>query len=98
MFQKGANWWTLQQGVTSLEDLAECSVELLTSLPGIDEEGAAKIKERAAELAVEKREEEERARAEAEAAEQAAAAQAAAGEAPAAAEEAASESTEGSPE
>ena len=26
----------LQQGVTSLEDLAECPVEMLTSLPGID--------------------------------------------------------------
>jgi N utilization substance protein A len=63
----------LQQGVTSLEDLAECSVELLTSLPGIDEDGAARIQERAAQLAVEKREEEERARAEAEAAERAAA-------------------------
>ena len=58
----------LQQGVTSLEDLAACSVDLLTSLPGIDEAGAARIKARAAELAVEKREEDERTRAAAEAA------------------------------
>jgi N utilization substance protein A len=74
----------LQQGVASLEDLAECSVELLTSFPGIDEGGATRIKERAAELIVVKEEEEERQRAEAEAAEAAAAAeQAAAEEAPA---------------
>ena len=59
----------LQQGVTSLEDLAECQVDLLTSLPGIDEAGAAQIQARAAELAVEKQEEDERLRAEAEAAE-----------------------------
>ena len=77
----------LQQGITSLEDLAECPADLLTSLPGIDEAGAANIKARAVELAVEKREEEEeRARAEAEAqaeAEAAAqAAQAAASESP----------------
>lgn len=58
-----------QQGVTSLEDLAECQVDLLTSLPGIDEAGAAQIQARAAELAVEKQEEDERLRAEAEAAE-----------------------------
>ncbi len=58
----------LQQGVTSLEDLAECQVDLLTSLPGIDEAGAAQIQARAAELAVEKQEEDERLRAEAEAA------------------------------
>jgi N utilization substance protein A len=55
----------LQQGITSLEDLAECSDELLTSLPGIDEEGAARIKERAVELTEEKKQEEERAREEA---------------------------------
>jgi N utilization substance protein A len=87
----------LQQGVTSLEDLADCSVELLTSLPGIDENGAAQIKARASELTVEKREEEERARVEAEAAEQAAAAapasEGANPEAPVASTE---ESTEGS--
>jgi N utilization substance protein A len=84
----------LQQGITSLEDLAECQSDLLTSLPGIDEQGSAAIKARALELAEQKRiEEEERARQEAEeqarlAAEQAAAAEAAAaqegeGEAPA---------------
>jgi len=76
----------LQQGVTSLEDLANCPDELLTSLPGIDEAGATAIRERAAELAIRKREEEEeaarleaeRAAAEAEAAEAAALAAAAA--------------------
>ena len=57
----------LQQGITSLEDLAECTVDVLTALPGIDEEGASKIKERAGELiAVKAAEEEERARVEAE--------------------------------
>ncbi|MGH0034246.1 MAG: transcription termination factor NusA [Myxococcota bacterium] len=76
----------LQQGITSLEDLSECQNELLTSLPGIDEAGAAAIKARALELAEQKRiEEEERARQEAEEqarleAEQAAAAEAAAAE------------------
>jgi hypothetical protein len=78
----------LQRGITSLEDLAECQSELLASLPGIDEAGAEAIKGRAAELAVEKAEEE--ARAEAEAAAEAAAAEAAAAEA-AAAETAATE-------
>jgi N utilization substance protein A len=57
----------LQQGITSLEDLSECDSELLTSLPGIDEEGATAIRTRAAELAVRKlAEEEEEARLEAE--------------------------------
>ncbi len=57
----------LQQGITSLEDLAECPVELLSSLPGIDDSGAALIQSRALELAEEKkRQEEERARLEAE--------------------------------
>ena len=57
----------LQQGITSLEDLAECQAELLTSLPGIDGAGAQSIKELAAELAVRKQaEEEEEARLEAE--------------------------------
>jgi N utilization substance protein A len=60
----------LQRGITSLEDLAECQLELLASLPGIDEAGAEAIKQRAAELAVEKAE--EAARAEAEAAAEAA--------------------------
>jgi N utilization substance protein A len=73
----------LQQGITSLEDLAECQPELLTSLPGIDEAGAQRIRERAAELAVRKREEEEeQARQEAERAAQEAAAAAAAAQAP----------------
>jgi transcription termination/antitermination protein NusA len=59
----------LQQGITSLEDLANCDVELLTQMPGIDEAGAAAIKRRAAELATQKRQqEEEAARREAEAA------------------------------
>jgi len=57
----------LQQGITSLEDLAECPIELLTSLPGIDDRGAAAIQARAVELAERKRqEEEERERLEAE--------------------------------
>ena len=57
----------LQQGITSLEDLVNCPTELLTSLPGIDEAGSQRIKARAAELAVKKREqEEEQARLEAE--------------------------------
>ena len=56
----------LQQGVTSLEDLAECQSELLTSLPGIDSTGADEIKAKAAVLAVQKAEEEEQARIEAE--------------------------------
>jgi N utilization substance protein A len=66
----------LQQGITSLEDLADCQAELLMSLPGIDAAGAQNIKERAAVLAVQKAEEEEQARLEAErlAAEEAAAA------------------------
>jgi N utilization substance protein A len=59
----------LQQGITSLEDLAHCDVELLTQMPGIDEAGAAAIKKRAGELAQQKRkQEEEAARRDAEAA------------------------------
>ena len=80
----------LQRGITSLEDLADCESELLASLPGIDEAGAEAIKQRAAELAVEKAEEAARAAAEAAAAEAAAAA-AAAAEAAAASETAAEE-------
>jgi transcription termination/antitermination protein NusA len=73
----------LQRGITSLEDLARCETELLSSLPGIDEAGATSIKEKAAELAVVKAEEEARAAAEAaEAAEAEAAAAAAAAAAP----------------
>jgi N utilization substance protein A len=57
----------LQQGITSLEDLSECAVDVLTALPGIDEQGAGLIKARAGELiAVKAAEEEERARREAE--------------------------------
>jgi len=51
----------LQQGIASLEDLAQCQAELLTQLPGIDEAGAERIKARAGELAVKKAEEEARA-------------------------------------
>ncbi len=91
----------LQQGVTSLEDLADLQIELLTSIPGIDQAGAEKIKENAIILAERKRieEEEEAARLEAEriAAEKAAvelaAAEAAAAEA-AAAEAAEQQATE----
>jgi N utilization substance protein A len=84
----------LQQGITSLEDLANCDTELLTSMPGIDTQGAANIKARAVELAERKRiEDEAKAQAEAEAlalaAAEAAAAEAAAREAAAAAEQAA---------
>jgi len=48
----------LQQGVTSLEDLANLPSEMLTVLPGIDEAGARAIKTRAAELAEERRRQE----------------------------------------
>ncbi len=57
----------LQQGITSLEDLAECAVEVLTQLPGIDDDGAAAIKTKAAELvSVKAEEDEEKARQQAE--------------------------------
>jgi N utilization substance protein A len=86
----------LQQGITSLEDLSSCESELLSSLPGIDAEGAESIKANAADLAVRKAAEEqerlETERLEAEAA-AAAAAEAAAAEA-AAGEAAAIETTE----
>ena len=60
----------LQQGIASLEDLNECPIEMLTSLPGIDEAGAAAIQTKALEVAERKREEEaEQARLEAEEAE-----------------------------
>jgi N utilization substance protein A len=73
----------LQQGITSLRDLAACPPEMLTQLPGIDEAGAQAIKRKAAELA-DRREAEERARLEAErAAREAAAVAAAAPPAPA---------------
>jgi len=45
----------LNQGVTSLDDLAQQPVELLMQLPGIDEAGATAVKQRAAELATEQR-------------------------------------------
>ncbi len=73
----------LQQGVMSLKDLSGASLELLTSFPGIDEEGAGRIKVRAEELIEVKVEEEEQQRLEAEA--EAAAAVVAAAEAAAAA-------------
>jgi N utilization substance protein A len=71
----------LQQGLTSLDDLARCASELLTSLPGIDEAGAQRIKARAAELAEAKRRED--AEAAAREAQEAAAREAAAKESPA---------------
>ncbi len=79
----------LQQGVTSLEDLAECAVDVLTQLPGIDDDGAAAIKTKAAELvSVKAAEDEERAAREAEEAERLEAEQAqAAAQAPAASPE-----------
>ena len=49
----------MQQGITSLEDLAACEVDVLTQLPGIDEEGAERIKANAVVLAERKREEDE---------------------------------------
>ncbi|HME73025.1 MAG TPA: transcription termination factor NusA [Myxococcota bacterium] len=78
----------LQRGITSLEDLAECDGEFLSSLPGIDDAGAAAIKARALELAREKLEQEareaaERAAEEVRLAAEAAAAAAAAAAAPA---------------
>ncbi|MFQ5415739.1 MAG: transcription termination factor NusA [Myxococcota bacterium] len=51
----------LQQGITSLEDLAACPTDLLSSLPGIDDEGTAGIQAKALELAERKRVEEEEA-------------------------------------
>jgi N utilization substance protein A len=96
----------LQRGVTSLEDLAGCDPEFLSSLPGIDETGAAAIKAKAGELAIVKAAEEARLAEEAAAAE-AAAAEAAAAEAAAQAAAAQAESeaqseseaeTEASPE
>ena len=86
----------LQQGITSLEDLAACPLELLTSLPGIDEAGARAIQQRALELAERKKVEEEAARVEAArvAAETAAAAAAASAAAAAAAAAAATAAPE----
>jgi N utilization substance protein A len=44
----------LDHGVASLEELAEAETDLLTSIPGISEAGAASVKARAQELALEK--------------------------------------------
>ncbi len=61
----------LQQGITSLEDLSQCTNEVLTALPGIGEAGAESIKSTAAELiSVKVTEDEERVQREAEAEEQ----------------------------
>jgi N utilization substance protein A len=51
----------LQQGITSLEDLAHCEIDMLIQMPGIDEAGAVAIRKRAAELALQKRRQEEEA-------------------------------------
>jgi N utilization substance protein A len=61
----------LQLGITSLEDLAECPIELLLQLPGISEEGVTSIQARSLELVVRRDEEEEQARIDAIAAEEA---------------------------
>ena len=68
----------LQQGITSLDDLAQCPVELLAQLPGGDEPGAAAVQARAEVLAEEQRRQEEEAAARA--AQEAAEAEALAGE------------------
>jgi N utilization substance protein A len=66
----------LDHGVASLEELAEAQEELLTSIPGISEEGARSVRERATELHAQKLERQrlEAERAAAEAAEAATAA------------------------
>ncbi len=79
----------LDHGVASLEELAEAQEELLTSIPGISEEGARAVRERAAELHRDKLERqrleaERAAAAEAEAATPAASGPSTAGETPAA--------------
>ncbi len=48
----------LDHGVASLGELAEADMELLTAIPGISEEGAQQVRERAAKLKVEKAERE----------------------------------------
>jgi len=60
----------LQQGITSLDELASCSKEMLEQLHGVDAEGAAAIQQRASELAQRKKEEEAAAKLEAESAEE----------------------------
>jgi N utilization substance protein A len=79
----------LDHGVASLEELAQAQEELLTSIPGISEEGARAVRERAAELHRDKLERqrveaEQAAAAEAEAATAAAGGPSTTGEAPAA--------------
>ncbi|MCZ6823021.1 MAG: helix-hairpin-helix domain-containing protein, partial [Deltaproteobacteria bacterium] len=44
----------LDHGVASLDELVQTETELLTSIPGISEEGANLVRERAQQLAVEK--------------------------------------------
>ncbi len=44
----------LDHGVASLDELAETEMELLVSIPGISEESAAQVRERARQLALEK--------------------------------------------
>ncbi len=44
----------LDHGVASLDELVQTETELLTSIPGISEEGANQVRERAQQLAVEK--------------------------------------------
>ncbi len=56
----------LQQGIASLTDLAEAPNELLTAMPGIDDDSAAAIRTRATELEVERLAQEEAAKVEAE--------------------------------
>jgi len=53
------------EGITSLEDLAGTAAEVISTVTGADEAGAAAIKQRASELAAEKIEADERAAAEA---------------------------------
>ena len=49
----------MQQGITSLEDLARADLDMLTQLPGVDENSARAVQKRAGELAVERRRSEE---------------------------------------
>jgi N utilization substance protein A len=49
----------MQQGITSLEDLARADLDMLTQLPGVDEQSARAVQKRAGELAIERRRSEE---------------------------------------
>jgi N utilization substance protein A len=82
----------LDHGVASLGELAETETELLMSIPGVTEQGALAVRERAQQLSVEKAEREQAEREQAER-EQAAAEQAAGEQA--AAEQAEGEQAEG---